>query len=110
MHFCIHMRWRSFVRGFSTPLFLRVQVRDGGLMLPHVSPTLRRSSGGGPNSGVHTRKTPEPAGDQEQLSVGTPKSSSTVTAVSESDGKVVGRRSVWIGKTRRWKTSTVRKN
>ncbi|GBP19263.1 hypothetical protein EVAR_79863_1 [Eumeta japonica] len=54
-------------------------------------------------------KIPEPAGDQE-LSVGTPTSSSTVTAVSGSDGEVVGRCSVRTGKTRRWRTSTVRKN
>ncbi|GBP35053.1 hypothetical protein EVAR_75256_1 [Eumeta japonica] len=38
---------------------------------------------------------PVTAGDQEELSVGTPISSSTVTAVSGSDGEVIGRRSVW---------------
>ncbi|GBP72101.1 hypothetical protein EVAR_55144_1 [Eumeta japonica] len=52
----------------------------------------------------------EPAGDQEELSVSTSTSSSIVTAVSGSGGEVVGRRSVQTGETRRWKTSTARKN
>ncbi|GBP00349.1 hypothetical protein EVAR_61602_1 [Eumeta japonica] len=38
-------------------------------------------------SGVQTRTIPEPAEDQEELSVGTPTSSSTVTAVSGSDAE-----------------------
>ncbi|GBP16177.1 hypothetical protein EVAR_9892_1 [Eumeta japonica] len=49
-------------------------------------------------------------GDQEELSVGTPASSSIVTAVSGNDGEVVGRRSIRTGETRRWRTLTVRKN
>ncbi|GBP14616.1 hypothetical protein EVAR_93488_1 [Eumeta japonica] len=53
---------------------------------------------------------PEPAGDQEELSVSTPTSFSTVTAVCGSNGEVVSRRSVRTGETRRWRTSTVRKN
>ncbi|GBP83353.1 hypothetical protein EVAR_35446_1 [Eumeta japonica] len=32
----------TFVRGSFTPLFLRVQVRDGGLMLPHARASSRR--------------------------------------------------------------------
>ncbi|GBP92447.1 hypothetical protein EVAR_63197_1 [Eumeta japonica] len=49
-------------------------------------------------------------GDQGELSVSTPTSSSTVTAVSGSDGEVVGLRSVQTGETQRWRTSPVRKN
>ncbi|GBP78517.1 hypothetical protein EVAR_60534_1 [Eumeta japonica] len=52
----------------------------------------RRSSDNGPISGVQTLRFPETAGDQEELSVGTPTSSSTVTAASRSNGKVVDRR------------------
>ncbi|GBP97668.1 hypothetical protein EVAR_68134_1 [Eumeta japonica] len=44
-----------------------------------------------------TAQTPEPAGDQEELSVSTPRSSSTVTAVSGNDGEVVGRHSFRTG-------------
>ncbi|GBP81315.1 hypothetical protein EVAR_53709_1 [Eumeta japonica] len=46
----------------------------------------RRSSGDGPISGVQPWRIPELAGDQKELSVGTPTSSSTVTAVSGSGG------------------------
>ncbi|GBP19335.1 hypothetical protein EVAR_12376_1 [Eumeta japonica] len=53
---------------------------------------------------------PEPAEDQEKLSVGTPTSWLTVTTVSGSHGEVVGRRSFRTGETRRWRTSAVRKN
>ncbi|GBP72217.1 hypothetical protein EVAR_51124_1 [Eumeta japonica] len=70
----------------------------------------RRSSGDGPISGIQTWRIREPAGDQEESSVGIPTSSSTVTAVSGSGGEAMGRRSVRIGETRRWRTSTVRKN
>ncbi|GBP30745.1 hypothetical protein EVAR_82487_1 [Eumeta japonica] len=70
----------------------------------------RSSSLDGPISGVQTWRIPKPAGDQEELSVDTPTSSSTVTAVSGSGGEVVGRRSIRVGETRRWRTSTVRIN
>ncbi|GBP84811.1 hypothetical protein EVAR_63693_1 [Eumeta japonica] len=50
------------------------------------------------------------ARDQEELSVGTPTSFSTITAVSGIDGEVIGRRFVRTEKTRRWKTSTAWKN
>ncbi|GBP84820.1 hypothetical protein EVAR_32719_1 [Eumeta japonica] len=43
-------------------------------------------------------------------SVGTPILSSTVTAISGSDGEVAGRHFVQTGEIRRWRTSTVRKN
>ncbi|GBP29631.1 hypothetical protein EVAR_79180_1 [Eumeta japonica] len=46
----------------------------------------------------------------EELSVDTPTTSSTVTALSGSGGEVVGRRSVQTGETRKWRTSTVRKS
>ncbi|GBP56136.1 hypothetical protein EVAR_26107_1 [Eumeta japonica] len=36
------VRSRQFVRGPSTPLFLGVQVPDGGLMLPHARMPSRR--------------------------------------------------------------------
>ncbi|GBP91356.1 hypothetical protein EVAR_64401_1 [Eumeta japonica] len=81
----------SFVRGSSAP-YLRVRVQDRGLAsCPGVFSSgirPRRSSGDGPISGVHTWRFPETAGDQEELSVGTPTSSSTVTAVSGNDGEV----------------------
>ncbi|GBP90396.1 hypothetical protein EVAR_65805_1 [Eumeta japonica] len=50
------------------------------------------------------------AGDPEELPVDTPSSSSTVMAGSGSYVEVVGRRSVWTGEPRRWRTSTSRKN
>ncbi|GBP53936.1 hypothetical protein EVAR_96614_1 [Eumeta japonica] len=46
----------------------------------------------------------------EAVAPSTPTSSSTVTAVSGRDREVVGRRSVRTGETRRWRTSTIRKN
>ncbi|GBP52606.1 hypothetical protein EVAR_35796_1 [Eumeta japonica] len=70
----------------------------------------RRSSGDCSISEVQTWRIPELAGDQDELSVGTPTSSSTFTAVSGSGGEVMGRCSIRAGETRRWRTSLVRKN
>ncbi|GBP88890.1 hypothetical protein EVAR_102903_1 [Eumeta japonica] len=66
-----------------------------------------------PNTSFCEGTAPAPlctAGDQEELSVGTPTSSSTVTTISGSDGEVVGRYFVQTGEIRRWRTSTIRKN
>ncbi|GBP86726.1 hypothetical protein EVAR_63731_1 [Eumeta japonica] len=91
-----------------------IVVRCGGQMMGSVfrrSRLLYFSRASYVTVGIQLRRVHQSSsGDQEKLSVGTPKSSSTVTAVSGSDGEVVGRRSVRTGETRRWRTSTVRKS
>ncbi|GBP15918.1 hypothetical protein EVAR_12505_1 [Eumeta japonica] len=85
----------QFDRASSTSLFLRVQVQDGRLMLPHARAASRREYDPdgpvvmAPFQGSKLEDFLKTAGDQEELSVGTLTSSSTVTAVSERDGEVV---------------------
>ncbi|GBP69302.1 hypothetical protein EVAR_57546_1 [Eumeta japonica] len=63
-------------------------------MLPHARASSRRGYDPdgpvvmAPFQGSKLEDFPETAGDQDELSVGTPTSSSTVTAVSGSDGEV----------------------
>ncbi|GBP87702.1 hypothetical protein EVAR_61927_1 [Eumeta japonica] len=96
--FAFRMRWRSFA-DLPHPFFCgcSCETQDYVASCPGVFSSgirPRRSSGDGPISVVQTCRISEPVGYQEELSVGTPTSSLTVTAVSGSGGEVVGRRSV----------------
>ncbi|GBP10192.1 hypothetical protein EVAR_77595_1 [Eumeta japonica] len=95
----------SFV-GHPRPLVSGHRYGTDHLLLPHARSSSRRRydpdgpSDDSPLSGVQFVEYLVSAGDPEKVSVDLPSSSLTVTAISGSDGEVVGRRSVRTGETR----------
>ncbi|GBP68301.1 hypothetical protein EVAR_4900_1 [Eumeta japonica] len=98
------------LRRSSTPLFLRVQVRDGGLMLSHArASSCRRYDPDGPVVMAPFQ------GSKLEDFLSQPEINRSCQWVHrhrlrpsrpslESDGEVVGCRSVRTGETRRWRT------